>query len=67
MNWDYLLFEEAIGEILAEEFGDRSLAGFDEADTESLHKRARQRVFLKHAGLYDSKVLSDYVRTYRAH
>ena len=60
---DYLLFEEALLEILIENFPDRSRWDLAEADTWRLHELAQQRVNDKQAGLQDSKVLTEYVRT----
>ena len=60
---DYLLFEEALLEILLESFPGSSRWDLDEDDTWRLHELARQRVSDKHAGFHTSKVLTDYVRT----
>jgi hypothetical protein len=60
---DYLLFEEAIDEILGEYYPGRFRWDFEEDDTYTLHERARQRVSDKHSGLCSSLVLNEYFRS----
>lgn len=60
---DFLLFEEAIEEILAEGFGGgRSRDDFDELKTHQLHQIASSMVSQKKAGVCPSKVLDEHYR-----
>jgi hypothetical protein len=54
------LFEEALGEILLDDFEGRSRWDFTEAQTYRLHELTRKRISDKHADLYPSKVLTKY-------
>ena len=49
-NSDYLLFEEAVFEILREDFPGRLRSSLNEEETWKLHQAASLRVAEKHAG-----------------